>query len=131
VNGWLYYSPGTTDWEASLALEPVAERTLATQSWREVERWYDQERPLVLEQNLALQKETWAPAMPISLGRIDRDRTLRCRCCSTSSTPGSFRDRPAARASRVGDRRREVIALLAGASPAIGGAEPPRRDRGA
>ena len=33
----------------SLALEPVAERTLATQSWREeIDRWYDDERPLVL-----------------------------------------------------------------------------------
>src|SRR5215468_9764734 len=42
VNSWLYYSPGKTDWDASLALEPVAERSLATQSWTdEIDRWYD------------------------------------------------------------------------------------------
>ena len=74
VNGWLYYSPGTTDWEASLALEPVAEHTLATQSWREeIDRWYDQERPLVLEQNLALQGEDLGALGDAELaGHIDR-----------------------------------------------------------
>ena len=35
VNGWLYYSGGSTDWEASLPLEPVAAHTLDAATWRE------------------------------------------------------------------------------------------------
>ncbi|HTN81721.1 MAG TPA: PEP-utilizing enzyme, partial [Acidimicrobiales bacterium] len=58
ANSYLYYSPGDMDWDATLALDPVAERTLATRSWRdEVDRWYEDERPRVFAQNEALQRE--------------------------------------------------------------------------
>ncbi len=135
VNGWLYYSPGTTDWDASLALEPVAERTLATQSWREeIDRWYDEERPLVLEQNLALQGEDLAALGDAELaGHIDRAiahfaavapaplRAHRVRHRDGSAAPGH---------GRVGDRRRRGRRVARGrVTRHIGGAEPPRHDR--
>jgi pyruvate,water dikinase len=58
VGPWLYYSPGSTDWEATVALEPVAEHTLAARTWRdEIDRWHHDERPAVVARNLALQNE--------------------------------------------------------------------------
>ncbi len=61
VNGWLYYSGGSTDWEASLQLEPVAAHTLDAATWREEgPRWRDLERPPVLTKNLELQHEDLA-----------------------------------------------------------------------
>ncbi len=123
VNGWLYYSPGTTDWDQTLALEPVAERTLATQSWREeIDRWYDEERPLVLEQNLALQGEDlgalgdaelaghidgaiahFAAVAPIHFEHTGFDIAIGLLLRATAEWG-------------IGDA--EVVALLAGASPA-------------
>ena len=61
VNGWLYYSGGSTDWEASLSLEPVAAHTLDAATWREEgARWRDLERPPVLTKNLEVQHEDLA-----------------------------------------------------------------------
>ncbi|HMK12142.1 MAG TPA: PEP-utilizing enzyme [Acidimicrobiales bacterium] len=58
VNGFLYYSPGETDWDATSALDPVAEHTLAAKTWRdEVRRWRDGERLQVVRADLALQVE--------------------------------------------------------------------------
>ena len=68
VNGWLYYSGGATDWEASFELEPVAQRTLETASWLdEVARWHDLERPPVLTKNLELQHEDLAALDEVGL----------------------------------------------------------------
>jgi len=123
VNGWLYYSPGTTDWDASLALEPVAERTLATESWRgEIDRWYEDERPVVLEKNLALQAEPldqyddaelaehidraiahFAAAAPLHFEHSGFDIAIGVLLRATSDW---------------GIDDADVIALLAGASPA-------------
>ncbi len=74
VNGWLYYSPGTTDWDATLSMEAVAERTLARKTWREeVARWRDVERPSVLTKNLVLQDENLAALGDVGLAdHIDR-----------------------------------------------------------
>ena len=123
VNGWLYYSPGTTDWDASLALETVAERTLATQSWRdEIDRWYDDERPVVLEQNLALQAEPLDQFDDAELaGHIDRAIAHFVAVAPLHFEHAGF-DIAIGMLLRAttdwGIDDAEVIALLAGASPA-------------
>ena len=123
VNGWLYYSPGTTDWDASLALEPVAERTIATQSWRaEIDRWYDEERPLVLERNLALQAEDLGALGDAELaGHIDRAITHFAAVAPLHFEHTGF-DIAIGLLLRAtaewGIDDAEVIGLLAGSSPA-------------
>ena len=123
VNGWLYYSPGTTEWEASLALEPVAECTLATQSWREeIDRWYDDERPLVLEQNLALQGEDLAALGEAELaGHIDRAIAHFAAVAPLHFEHTGFDIAMGLllrATSEWGIDGAEVVSLLAGASPA-------------
>ncbi len=123
VNGWLYYSPGTTDWDASKALEPVAQRTLETASWLdEVGRWHDIERPPVLTKNLDLQHE--------DLGALDgselADHLARAISHFVEVAPLHFEhsgfDIAAGRLFQAtaawGIDAAEVAALLAGASPA-------------
>ena len=135
VNGWLYYSPGTTDWDQTLALEPVAERTLATQSWREeIDRWYDEERPLVLEQNLALQGEDLSALGDAELaGHIDRAIAHFAAVAPLHFEHTGFDIAIGLllRADgRVGDRGRRGRRVARGrVTRHIGGAEPPRRDR--
>ena len=123
VNSWLYYSPGTTDWDASVALEPVAQRTLDTAAWLdEVGRWRDVERPPVLTKNLALQHE--------DLDALDEgglaDHVGRAISHFSEVAPLHFEhsgfDIAAGRLFQAttawGLDTAEVAALLAGASPA-------------
>ncbi len=123
VNGWLYYSPGTTDWEQTLALEPVAERTLATQSWREeIDRWYDVERPPVLEQNLALQAEPVAEYGDAELAALIDRAIAHFAAVAPLHFEHSGFDLAIGlllrAASEWGIDAADVTALLAGASPA-------------
>jgi pyruvate,water dikinase len=57
VNHWIYYGPGIPLTEAELAdREKTAAETLAGTPWRdEYRRWHDDERPLVVAANRALQ----------------------------------------------------------------------------
>ncbi|MBV9933428.1 MAG: hypothetical protein JO367_03935, partial [Actinobacteria bacterium] len=57
VNHWAYYSPGSPADPATFdGLDAAAAETLATKRWRaEVERWQEVERPAVLATNLDLQ----------------------------------------------------------------------------
>jgi pyruvate,water dikinase len=123
VNGWLYYSPGTTDWDALVALEPVAERTLQTAAWLdEVGRWRDVERPPVLTKNLELQHE--------DLGALDEaglaDHVARAIAHFVEVAPLHFEhsgfDIAAGRLFQAttswGIDAVDVAPLLAGASPA-------------
>ncbi|MGH9185960.1 MAG: PEP-utilizing enzyme [Acidimicrobiales bacterium] len=56
VNGWLYFSPGSPDPTSYPALDDAAGETVASYRWRdEVRRWFERERPAVVEANRALQ----------------------------------------------------------------------------
>jgi rifampicin phosphotransferase len=56
VNSWYYFSPGEPDPATYADLETAALETLRTRRWRgEVAHWLAEERPAVVEANLALQ----------------------------------------------------------------------------